>query len=732
MHRVPLRIWKLSLLAASVLGTPVMATAQEISPDPAVDDEAAATDKGESVQDTIVVTGNRTGAALADTPRAVLSIDTETIDFYANQSGNLSETLGKAIPGFGFPVYQNSLRSLTLRGREALLLLDGVPLQSNSGFFAELGSVEPSAIGRTEVLFGPTALYGRGATGGVIQFFTRDPADEDFAADIALTGRSNLGNNSFDEDSLSFRGSGGVSGRAGAFDGIFRFGYERQGGQFDANGDRIAPTGLDDTGRLSFFAKAGVDLGAEARLEGWIANQQTRYNAFDFTSAVVDGVAVAVPVAQPVSFAEEPSQDTFIGNLVFTHDDVFGARLRLQGYHRDSELVQIASDIRALPLPPIFPDLFQTNLDTDEQGLRADLTIPVSTALEIAVGGDYSTQFNSRPLLISSVSVFEATGEFDASTRVVQTPTFDLDSLGLFAQATLRPTDRLTVVGGVRWDDFDYNVEPYDVVFGAQGQRPGGAGSADGMSWNLGATYEVLPSNTLFVSYAQGFSIPELGFAANQILPGVPISGSAFVAPIEVESFEGGLRGGFSRVAYSVAAFYARSDNGASSTVDPSTGIAELVRAPQRNYGVEASLEAAVTDDLDLGVALGWNEGENDANDDGVFRPLGSVQIPPLKLSFTGAWRPLDRLEITSQVLVAGDRDRAFDDGVDSFRIEGYTTVDLGASYDTRAGRWELQVLNLLDNFYLPVESQSRFGNTANRRFAAPGRTLALTWSQTF
>jgi iron complex outermembrane receptor protein len=87
---------------------------------------------------------------------------------------------------------------------------------------------------------------------------------------------------------------------------------------------------------------------------------------------------------------------------------------------------------------------------------------------------------------------------------------------------------------------------------------------------------------------------------------------------------------------------------------------------------------------------------------------------------------------LTSQVLVAGDRSRAFDDGVDSFRIEGYTTVDLGASYDTRVGRLELQVLNLFDNFYLPVESQSRFGNTANRRFAAPGRTLALTWSQAF
>ncbi|PXW66149.1 TonB-dependent receptor-like protein [Blastomonas natatoria] len=129
--------------------------------------------------------------------------------------------------------------------------------------------------------------------------------------------------------------------------------------------------------------------------------------------------------------------------------------------NRDSEFVQVGSDIRGLPLPPTFPRLFQTNLDSDEQGARFDLAIPVSDRFEVTLGGDWSTQFNARPLLISSVAVLESQGLFDGAVETVQTPRFDLDSLGGFAQARWKPIDGLTIEGGLRWDRFRYDVEPY-------------------------------------------------------------------------------------------------------------------------------------------------------------------------------------------------------------------------------------------------------------------------------
>jgi len=680
----------------------------------------------------IVVTATRGGSALQDVPRAVRVVDEETIDFYARQSGNLSETLGKVIPGFGLPVFQNSLRSLTLRGREALLLLDGVPLQSNSGFFAELGAIDPATIGRIEVLYGPSALYGRGATGGIIQFFTREAADEPLAGDASLTVRSDLADRAFAADSMSARAAGGLSARSGDFDAVLRLGVERLNGAFQPDGQRIAPTNIDESDRWSAFAKLGYGTAATGRVEAWLLTQRSEVRNFEFRSVFNGESAVAAPVTSPVSYAQEPSQDTFAASIVFRHDDVWGARVRLQGYHRESQLVQVASDLRASTLPPSFPRLFQTSLDTDEQGARLDVGMPLAPGLEVNVGGDWSQQTNARPLLISSVPTFTATGLFDAGITTEQTPTFDLESLGAFIQAEWKPLDRLTLAGGVRWDRFDYDVEPYDVVFGLQGQRPGGRGSAEGASWNLGAVFELVDDHSIFASYAQGFSIPELGFAANSIRPGVPISGSAFVAPIEVESVEAGVRGGSEVVRYSLAGFYARSDNGASATVNPATGIAEIVRAPQRNYGFEASVDVRPTRSFEASLTVGWNDGENDANNDGVYLPLGSVQLPPLKISLASAWRPTERLELTGQLLFAGDRDRARQAGVDPFELRSYETLDLGASYRLGWGEIALTVTNLFNSFYLPVESQSRFGGTIDRRFAGPGRAAALTLSTRF
>ncbi len=115
-----------------------------------------------------------------------------------------------------------------------------------------------------------------------------------------------------------------------------------------------------------------------------------------------------------------------------------------------------------------------------------------------------------------------------------------------------------------------------------------------------------------------------------------------------------------------------------------------------------------------------------------MFLPLGSVQIPPLKVSLTSAWRPIDGLELTGQLLFAGDRDRARAARVDNFELQSYTTIDLGAAYDLGWGSIALNITNLLNDFYLPVESQSRFGATADRRFAGPGRVGALTLTSRF
>ncbi|MFC3217204.1 TonB-dependent receptor plug domain-containing protein [Comamonas sp. JC664] len=62
---------------------------------------------------------------------------------------------------------------MTLRGRNVLVLVDGIPLNTNRDTARNLVNVEMSRIERVEVLRGSNAIYGSGATGGVISVTTR-------------------------------------------------------------------------------------------------------------------------------------------------------------------------------------------------------------------------------------------------------------------------------------------------------------------------------------------------------------------------------------------------------------------------------------------------------------------------------------------------------------------------------------------------------------------------------
>ncbi len=682
------------------------------------------------VLDPIVVSVSRKEQALSDVPRAVLVIDRETIERYTRQSSNLSTTLGKLIPGFGLPVFQNSTRSLTLRGREALLLIDGVPLASNAGFGRELSNFDPNIIERIEVLYGPTALYGNGATGGVIQFFTKAASKRALETTLEAGVRTSINDEAFSKDSTSYRTVGTLTGTTNAFDYVGSISLESANGFFDADGKRIAPSGLDDSDDLNLFGKLGFDLSDTQRLEATVNYTNLTFNAFDFVAVSTDGASLAV--RRPVSYREEPHQENLFANLVYSDTDLYGNALKLQAYYRETDLVQLGSDLRGLPLPAFFPSVWQTSLDTDEIGFRGDITRDLFDRASLTLGADYSDQFNSTPLLVSSEAVFGATSRFDASTTRQQAPQFDLRNTGVFVQGNLDITDDLVLSGGVRYDRFAFDIEPFDPPFDIPGVRPGGSGSADGVSLNAGVSYALTPTVTAFVSFAQGFSLPDISIAARQVAPGVPIDTSALVEPVEVDSYEAGIRGSLGITAFSLAGFYAESDDGEAVGIDPTTGTGRTQRAPQRNYGVEAALQVFPTDALEFGLSVSWQEGENDVDNDGDFDALSSLEVPPVKVSITGQYQATPDLDLGFQVLVAGDRSRAFDDGVDGFEVDGYTTVDLRAGYRLPVGGLELQVTNLFNEDYLPAESQSRLGFTANRRFAAPGRALALTYRTTF
>ncbi|MEM6520926.1 MAG: TonB-dependent receptor plug domain-containing protein, partial [Cyanobacteria bacterium P01_C01_bin.70] len=196
----------------------------------------------------VVVTATRTEEEVIDLPRSVTVIEREEIEQQLELTNNLPDILGKLVPGLSPPPLQATTRGFTLRGRDALILIDGVPQGGNSSTQRALNGIAPEFIERIEVVPGASAIFGDGATGGIINIITRVPVEEGAIYDLSVGTR--VGVTSIEGDSFSYNFRVGAAGADGPVDGRFSFTYDVDNARFDADGDRIPPTGAGENDEL--------------------------------------------------------------------------------------------------------------------------------------------------------------------------------------------------------------------------------------------------------------------------------------------------------------------------------------------------------------------------------------------------------------------------------------------------------------------------------------------------
>lgn len=200
--------------------------------------------------DESVVTATRTQRPVTGIAGAVTVIPREELEKQATLSRSLTDVLGKVVPGLAVGSQSLSNTGQTLRGRNALILIDGVPQSTIRNAARDLNTIDPSAIERIEVVRGATSIYGDGATGGIIQIFTKKPGDgkPTFTTDIlANTAPTNP------TAGLGGRVAQSAAGKHGWLDYSLSGSYEHVGGLFDARGDRIPPDLLSAQGGLADY-----------------------------------------------------------------------------------------------------------------------------------------------------------------------------------------------------------------------------------------------------------------------------------------------------------------------------------------------------------------------------------------------------------------------------------------------------------------------------------------------
>ncbi|MEM6300479.1 MAG: TonB-dependent receptor [Pseudomonadota bacterium] len=711
-------------------------------------EDATETPIADKVVEEVIVYSTRADKALDELTRSARVFTEEDLKKFNQQTTSVQEILGKTIPGFAPPVTEGSAGSLTLRGRDPLFLIDGVPIASNTNFTRFLDKFDPLTIGRTEVVYGPTSLYGAGATGGVIQLFTREPSEEGLEYSLGLQFRLYAtGDEALGQDGFSPKVNASISGQVTDALSIFAYlSYEDVNGVFSARDELITGRSafVNDT---TYFLKARYDFSETQSITGIVNGTELESASRQFELAGAGnpfGGQVATEADVVFSYAQPPTNEFLYTAFKYGHTDFFGGSLTALAYYSDSEFLNPGSDTRPLIAAGIFPaewpGLWQSGRINEEFGLRGDYFKDFGEKLSVSVGFDYNTVDSTSLLPISTEEGFDETRFYDAAISAVQTPPFTLDAVGVFVEASYDLTSLVTLTGGIRWDRFDYEViGPYDVVFflppiSLPGSRPGGEGDADGFSYNVGIAYDMADEAALFANFSQGFAIPSLGFIGNAVDPGVEISSSDLVDPVITDSVEVGLRGAYARASYEAAVYYTESEFETTVVIGARTGLTARTRAPVRIWGLEFSGDLELTDRLSINGSVTWVEGESDPFDTGDFIALSTQDVPPLKLSLNPNFQISEDWSVFGQLFFVDDRDDGFKAGTDPRASSDYFLVDIGTNLnldfgERGSGVLNFQVTNLFNLNYIP---SGEITFIPGRVRPGPGRSISMSYQHTF
>ncbi|CAB5703838.1 Iron-regulated outer membrane proteins [Delftia tsuruhatensis] len=684
----------------------------------------------------------RTQNNLVAPSRQVSILEAEEVQQLRQGSDSLATLLSKVVPGMADSSHTITDYGQTLRGRNMLILVDGVPLNTNRDSSRNLANINPVDVEQIEVLRGSSAIYGSGAAGGVVSIRTKRPSGEAKAQTI-VTGSAPL-------SKLRGAGLGGevqhyLSGGGEVVDYSVSLGGRHVGGSYDANGNRIAPEpsqgDLFDSSVYNASAKVGFKLDATQRLQlsasHYNANQDTDYASDPSVARLPAGTASARPIRGLVLSDQNQIRNTMLG-LDYENRDFAGSTLAAQLYYRDFYTRFAPFDARAVPVRGANVD--QSMQNSDVFGGRLTLKTPLGKDRNSLLiwGADFNHERTDMPIDIFDPKAYDASGGlvFHKIGRLMYMPPVTTRSLGAFAQLQHKFNDRWSAEGGVRHDRAQASFDDFTPLSQSRAPSPqsvaGGTVKYGAWTYNLGTVFTPVKGQEFYASYSQGFELPDIGVVVRNANLGFNIGNSNLQA-VKTHTAEIGWRGKFSNVVANLGAFQSRSDLGGVQSFN--NGLT-LLRTKEKIHGLEGGLDYFSEDDRwSAGGSFTWMKGRELPQGAGSYQDMTGYRIPPLKLTAYVEYRPDSHWSHRVQATSYASRDYRLD-GKTSFGrhdTKGYTTVDLISQWKIDPkNRVSLGVENLLNRSYFPLYSQLLRSNNNMSRLPAAGTVLRISYAHTW
>lgn len=697
----------------------------------------------------IIVTAQHKSERIQDVPISIAVVGGEELEEMAISAPvdvlSLIPNVSAQLPtsGTGFPIF--NIRGVTLldftdtNEASVAIYVDGVYLGSPAIQNGQLFDID-----RVEVLKGPQGtLWGRNATGGLIQFLTRRPT-ADFEGYVTAS------YGSYDyykiegavsgpiSDSVRARLAGFVNGRDGWQKNTFAGGGKDFGDidtnvgarltlEFDLADDALLTLGghygnyRGETDQRGFFGKGDPVTGAICSIERILASE-----CIDYSTGHSD------PNGDPTRVASDLASAPI-------RNENYGGWARLEWALSDNiTLTSITSadtvskyqvlDADVSPAP-----LYELYFTIDHDQFSQEIRIGGETSkLDWMIGGYYYSDDRFFTVGFPQLGGYGSFADQEISTYAV------------FGQVTYAITPAINITGGLRYTDDSRDLnEIAAVVGGVPGTRDGfqlynTSRSIDEnkVTWRVAVDGRIDDDNLVYASVSTGFK----SGAFNALYPGAQTN-VTIAAPESTTSYEVGLKGAsrFGTVMYNLAAFYTDyEDVQAAGTIviDGTPQSALSTVADATIWGLEADISARLLDGLTASLAAGYLDAEYNAPASALFNGIpidGKRPVMTPEFSLSGKLRYEHDLSDGGKLHLATDvswNDKVYfgPENHETEAMDAYALVNLHAGWTSSNADWRVtgHVRNLTDKRY--------FTHAVDGNAAAPFQTaftlgMPRTWT---
>jgi hemoglobin/transferrin/lactoferrin receptor protein len=731
------------LLAWSLLA-PAAAWAQAPAPSP-----SPAAEESPRFLEAVTVSATLNPSAVGDTPGTVSVIGADQIErrLLETTSDLVTFEPGVYVESNLARIGANGFNIRGIGGNRVMTQVDGVETSEQfdfGPFNVHQLSLDLDALKSVEIVRSSgSSLYGSDALGGVVSFFTKDPADYLAGRRIHVAGKTTFDSRSDTSSGNFVIAGGGPRTQASAFASVADGHEPKNRGEVEA----------EDPTRTALNPQDRRVVQGVAKLVHRLSDGNVLRGAFELSRHHIETEAFssrAVTAAGPSTtrVADVDSDDTMRRWRASLDQDLSG-RLGLDHaswhlYAQRSETDQVMDELRATTSPG-------RTTTVDRQGTLAYAQDTFGGHLQ----GRKAVSVGAQPLLLTFGASHER-DSFDMIRDRVDTnvdtgaivpavglilpgkyfPKSDVDETGAYLQVELE-AGRLKVVPGVRYDRFAMDADEGDAVFALSLAPTPADFEADRVSARLGAALDVTPRLTLHAQYAGGFRAPPYsavnsGFTNPQGgYTSIPNTG---LRPETSRNLEAGLRFAGGSVGAGVTGFrndyddfIVQTDNG----VNPATGLLEFQYqnvSRARISGLELQAEARLGAVVRLRGAWAFVRGRDTSEPEET--PLGTIapNQGALGIGFTPRGNRFGG-DLVARLTSGQPRE---DVAEGAFRPEGYAVVDLtGWVRLTRGLVLRAGVLNLTDRKYFEwANVRGRLAtDTLIDRYSSPGVSGLLSLS---